>query len=146
MGIKIKGAYQCPHCEEVINSSRRPKVCPGCNYDFGSVISDYKYPHTLREQFEKLNDKPAFYDTVINMPIEKANAIMNDALNIIETISAKNVQVSDISQVIRMSIKIGQIATKYHEYLAEGGKHAPALFMVEEKDELPASGDGEKVT
>jgi hypothetical protein len=127
----IKSIYECPHCHAPLTASRRPDKCPACGYDFGEAINEYKYPVTLHEQYERLQTKIAHCDAVLNMPIEKANHIMNDALNIIETIAAKNVRASDISYLIGMATQIGQIATKYHEFLQEGGRHVPSLYFKE---------------
>jgi hypothetical protein len=55
--------------------------------------------------------------------------MMNDSLNIIETIPAKNVRASDIRYLVMMAIRIGEIASKYHEYLEVGGKHVPSLYI-----------------
>lgn len=127
----IKQIYECPHCNAPLTASRRPEKCPACGYDFGEAISEYKYPLTLREQFERMQTKQTHHDAVIAMPIEKANFVLNDALNIIETLPAKNVRASDIRTLVMMSIKIGNIATKYHEYLEAGGRHVPSLFFKE---------------
>jgi hypothetical protein len=130
---RILNTYECPHCSEPLISSKRPDKCPNpkCGYDFGEAINEYKYPVTLREQLERMLTKAAHHDAVIGMPIVKANFMMNDALNIIETIAAKNVKTSDIRNLITMAIRIGDIATKYHEYLEAGGKHVPSLFIKE---------------
>src|SRR5271157_5203577 len=110
----VKALYECPHCHETLTASRRPEKCPGCGFDFGEAINEYKYPMTLREQLERMNTSHAHYDAVLAMPVEKAQFIMNDAINIIETLPAKNVRVSDIRSLVMMAIKIGNIATKYH--------------------------------
>lgn len=57
--------------------------------------------------------------------------MVNDALNIIETLPAKKVPASDIRYLVEMAMKIGQIATKYDEYIRAGGKHVPSLFINE---------------
>lgn len=143
----IKQLYECPHCHETLTASRRPDKCPNikCGYDFGEAINEYKYPVTLREQLERMLSKQAHYDAVLAMPIEKANFMMNDALNIIETIPAKNVKASDIRSLVMMAIKIGNVATKYHEYLEAGGRHVPSLFIKEgdtNEQQLPQNTDG----
>lgn len=144
MAAKIQNAYECPHCHNTLLDSKRPITCPACSYDFGEEAVDFKYPVTLTEQQERLQRKLGFYDAVLEMPIIKANSIMNDALNIIETISAKNCSISDISQVIGMAMKIGKIATKYDKYLRAGGKHVPSLFFKQKdkKDELSETSAG----
>jgi len=127
----VKTVYECPHCEAPLTSPKRPDKCPACGYSFGEAIMEFKYPLPLSEQMERIQNAPQLYQAILDMPITKANFIMNDALNIIETISAKNVPVSDISSVVMMAIKIGKIASQYHEFLAAGGKHVPSLFITE---------------
>lgn len=144
----IKQLYECPHCHETLTASRRPDKCPNpkCGYDFGEAINEYKYPVTLREQLERMLSKHAHYDAILAMPIEKANFMMNDALNIIETVPAKNVKASDIRTLVMMAIKIGNIATKYHEYLESGGRHVPSLFIKEgeSNEHLSPDSNGER--
>lgn len=142
----IKTLYECPHCKETLTASRRPEKCPNpkCGYDFGEALNEYKYPVTLGEQLERMLTKQVHHDAVIAMPIEKANFMMNDALNIIQTIPAKNVKASDIRHLVMMAIQIGEIATKYHEYLEAGGRHVPSLFIKEgdTNEQLPKEPDG----
>lgn len=144
----IRTLYECPHCENQLLDSKRPEKCPACGYSFGEPGDEFKYPVTLSEQLERIKNTKAHYRSILNMPIDKANNIVNDALNILETIPAKKVPTSDISYLIGMAIKIGDIAEKYHEYLAAGGKHVPSLFVKEEgdKDEQPQAGVREDVT
>lgn len=140
----IKAIYECPHCHAPLTATKRPDKCPACGYDFGEAINEYKYPVTLHEQYERMQSRVAHHDAVIAMPVEKANHIMNDALNIIQTIPVKNVRASDIRSLIVMAIQIGQIATKYHEYLEAGGRHVPSLFFKEgDTSELPKTTAGE---
>jgi hypothetical protein len=143
----IKTIYECPHCHETLTASRRPEKCPNpkCGYDFGEALMEYKYPVTLQEQFERMKSKHAHLDSVIAMPIEKSMFMMNDALNIIETVSAKNVPASDIRSLVTMAMRIGNIATKYNEYIEAGGRHVPALFIKEgdKNEQLPKKPDGE---
>lgn len=144
----IKQIYECPHCHETLTASRRPDKCPNpkCGYDFGEAINEYKYPVTLREQFERMQSRHAHLDAVIAMPVEKALFMMNDALNIIETIPAKNVPASDIRNLVALAMRIGNIATKYNEYVEAGGRHVPALFIKEgdTNEQLPKKPNGER--
>lgn len=137
----VKQCYECPHCHEPITASRRPEKCPNpkCGYDFGEAANEYKYPVTLREQLERMNSKNAHLDAVIAMSVDKALFILNDALNILETVSAKNVPASDIRNLIAIGIRIGNIATKYNEYIEAGGRHVPALFLKEGDKNEPVS-------
>lgn len=141
----IKQVFECPHCQASLIGPNRPQTCPACKYDFGEATGDFKYPLTLSEQQERISNKIMHYEAILDMPVIKANFIMNDALNIIETIAAKNVRASDIRPLVLMAIKIGQIATQYDGFIEAGGKHVPSLFFKEgDGNELPKTGDGEK--
>ena len=129
----VKTVYECPRCEAPLIGDKRPDECPVCKFSFGEATLVYKTPMPLSEQRVRLKNDGKFYEAILDLSIEKANDILNDALNIVETLPAKNVKVSDISQVVRMAIKIGQLATKYHEFLIEGGKHVPDLFIQAEE-------------
>jgi hypothetical protein len=144
MSVKIKSVYECPRCTAplTITSNERPKTCPECKYDFGEGGDTYKLPLTLTEQLDRLMSKEAYYDVILDMPIEKANSIMNDALHIIQTVPGKNVGVSGIRILVETSIKIGQIATKYREFLEAGGTHVPTLFTEEIQDGKTGPGKG----
>lgn len=140
---KIVAVYECPHCNAPLTSGKRPETCPECKYNFGEAAMDFKLPVMLSEQNVRLQNKTAYLDTIIDLPIEKANFILNDALNIVQTVPIKNVRVSDIRELMQMAIAIGQIATKYQEYLEAGGKHGPSLFFKEEtQDGSSRSGKG----
>lgn len=141
MAAQVSFVYECPKCLEPLKSKERPKFCPLCKYDFGESGDHYKLPTTLSEQYDRLQNHPVYYQTILNLPMEKANSIVNDALHIIQTIAAKNVPVSDIRYVVEMSIKIGQIAKKYQKYLEAGGKHVPSLFIKETQDGKTGSGE-----
>jgi hypothetical protein len=69
---------------------------------------------------------------IAELPIDKANSIMNDALVLIETISGKNTPVSGMRDLVAMGIRIGEIATAYHKYLEAGGRHFPTFFIPEQ--------------
>jgi hypothetical protein len=84
---------------------------------------------------------------VVDLPVDIANNIMNDALHIVQTIPAKKVRVSDIRTLMRMAIQIGDIARKYEEFLLAGGTHTPDLFIkVGEDDESTTNGNGAKTS
>lgn len=135
MAIEIKTLYECPHCSSSLLSDKRPEICPSCKYEFGTgTTARYRYPITLSEQHEALKNVLQFNSIIVDMPVEKANFIVNDALNIIKTLPAKNVRVSDIRSLVTMAIQIGEIAKKYQEYLEAGGTHVPSLFIQDKED------------
>lgn len=143
----IRHIYECPHCEAPITSQKRPDKCPECGYSFGEAGLDYKAPMTLSEQHERLSNDLAHYAAILDLSMEKANSIMNDALNIIETLSAKKVKTSDIRYLVQMGKKIGEIATKYDEFIVAGGKHGPSLFLIEgDTSDTKKTADGEEPT
>jgi hypothetical protein len=144
---RILQTYECPHCSAPLTAVKRPDKCPGCGYDFGEAINEYKYPVTLFEQSERLLRPHAHLDAVIAMPVEKALSVLNDALHILETLSAKNVPLLDIRELVQRGIRIGNIATKYDEYIQAGGKHVPSLFIKEgDKDVVQKTASGEGPT
>jgi hypothetical protein len=127
---KIKHIYTCPRCEESLTADEKPKQCPACQYHFPLVDDGgFTIPNTITEQSERILDSYAHRRFVLQLPIAVANNIMNDALNVIETIPGKKVRVSDIRNLMGMAIRIGEIAKKYEEFLLAGGTHAPELFL-----------------
>ena len=135
--MKIGAVYECAHCGEPMTSEKRPARCSTCGYSFGEPGTEYKPPMTLSEQHERINNKKEHFAAILNLPNEKALAILNDALNIIETMSAKKVKASDIRYLVQMGIKIGQIATKYDEFIQAGGMHGPELVANEGETNEP---------
>jgi hypothetical protein len=132
---KIKNVYTCPRCEEGITSDEKPEKCPGCGAKFPALgTSGFAEPVTISEQRQRLGDEVAHRRFVLSLKMEVANDIMNDALNIIQTIPVKKVPVADIRDLVGMAIRIGEIATKYHEFLAAGGTHTPELFIKKSGD------------
>lgn len=130
----IKSIYQCPRCEESMTvDTGRPKNCPGCGYEFSAAVLGYKYPLTMHEQHEKLQKDAEHRQALLDMPIDKANSIMNDSLNIMQVLPGKIVTKSDIRELMGMAIKIGEIAKAYEAFLIAGGQHVPALFLGDEK-------------
>ena len=120
--MNIRTVYECPHCNAPLTSKERPEACPKCNYDFGTATIKYKAPLTLYEQREKLLDKAGHRNAVLELEADKAKSILNDALNIIELIAVKKASPSDISTMVAQAKRIGEIATKYEEFLNAGGR------------------------
>lgn len=144
MSAGIKNVYVCPRCDEGITADRRPSRCPSCKLDFSHQIYGYLPPLTMSEQFEKLKDPKVHTDAILALDVSKMNDMMNDALNIIETLPGKKVKVSDIRTVVELSIRIGKIAEAYHGFLQEGGKHVPSLLLAPQRtdNDLPKTGNG----
>jgi hypothetical protein len=125
----ISGIFLCPRCEAEVLSIKTAFSCPNCGLPLGrQPVAPYTPPYTLFEQHEKYQDKEAFVNVVINLPIEKANSMLNDALAVIELIAGKINSTSDIRIVMGLARKIGDIANAYHTYLEVGGKHVPNFF------------------
>lgn len=129
MSTHISMTYTCPRCEEGITAAKRPENCPGCGYTFAARRNYLRAPHTLTEQREGLGDDSAHLRFLLDLPIEKANSMLNDALDIVRTIPAKKVSASDIRILMGMAKSIGEIALKYEEFLAAGGVHTPGLLL-----------------
>lgn len=149
MSVIIKGIYECPKCHEPISSSQRPDFCPSCHYDFSEVedLKHYRYPLTLTEQNAKLDDgrgSRLLYDAVIDMPIDKAKDMLNDAFFILQTISAKNTPVSDIRDLIKLGIRIGEVARTYENFLKASGKHVPDLYIKSSSSQEAENENSEK--
>jgi hypothetical protein len=104
-------------------------TCPNCGLPLGRQPElPYTPPRTLTEQHEKYKDTELLTNTILDLPIEKANSIVNDALAIVELLPGKKNTVSDIRIIVELAIRIGNIASAYHKYLEDGGKHVPAFF------------------
>lgn len=143
-GVKIKNTYVCPKCEEGVTADEKPTHCPACRAKFPAPgYAGFEDPVTITEQQERIKDEAAHMAFVVDLPVDIANNIMNDALNIIQTIPVKKVKVSDIRTMMRMAIQIGEVARKYEEFLLAGGTHTPDLFIkVGEDDESTTNRDG----
>lgn len=152
MAHTLKNVYLCPRCNEGITSEVRPKLCPGCRYEFARPNqAGYIAPLTLTEQFAKFKNTGVFAKFVAELPIEKANDILNDAHTIIASLAAKNASVSDIRILVEFAKGIGEIACRYDEFLRAGGKHAHSLLnpptIKETQDgNTTTDGDGTPVT
>jgi len=145
---RIKLTYVCPKCEEGITAETKPEICPGCGAKFPSMVDGgFVEPFTLAEQNLRINDERAFNRFVLNLPVETATNIMNDALNIIQSISGKKARKSDIRIMMGMAIQIGEIAKAYEQFFIAGGAHTPELFMKRgDTDDIQKNGNGEKST
>lgn len=124
----VKMIYECPRCFEGISSQSRPKFCPNCKNEFGPVTETYTAPMTLTEQFKKLRTADAYARFIQRLSIEKSNDILNDALSVVEMLPGKMSDISDIRIVVGLAKRIGEIATKYEEFLQAGGKHPHSIL------------------
>jgi hypothetical protein len=129
MTATIKTIFSCPRCDNGITSIETTTKCPSCGLPLGKYNDDpYTPPLTFTEQHEKHRDTKLHVKAITELPIEKANSIMNDALSIMELIAGKKENTSGISMLIGMGIKIGEIAKAYDAYLTAGGKHVPSFY------------------
>lgn len=136
MAPTLKAVFQCPRCAEGITSMTRPKVCPACKYEFArGDQAGYTAPLTLTEQFNKYRNQPEYISFVQSLGPEKTNDILNDALTIVATLPGKLADVSDIRFVVDIAKSIGEIASKYDEFLRAGGKHTYSLVNSTTKKE-----------
>ncbi len=148
MAHTLKAVFQCPRCAEGITSATRPKICPACKYEFvKQEQSGYAAPLTLTEQYNKYRNQPEYIRFVQSLGPEKTNDILNDALTIVASLPGKSADVSDIRLVVEIAKSIGEIATKYDEFLRAGGKHTHSLINPQNKKETQdgnsaPSGDG----
>lgn len=135
----IQTLFLCPRCDEGITSIGTTTSCPSCGLPLGKQEAlPYTPPFTFTEQHEKYQDTNTYVEVLRDLPIHKANSIMNDALTLIELISGKNTSTTDIRNLVGMAIKIGEIAKSYDAFLTSGGKHTPSFFL---KQTTPPSGD-----
>ena len=129
MAATIQNTFHCPRCEEGITSINNTAECPACGLPLGTQnLAPYTPPYTFTEQHEKFKSTKAYVETLVSLPINKANSIMNDALSLIEIVAGKNTPTTDIRNIVKMAIKIGEIAKAYDEFLSAGGKHVPSFF------------------
>jgi hypothetical protein len=145
---QIKNIFQCPRCDHDITSIGTTTSCPSCGLPLGnSHVDPYTPPYTFTEQHTKLEDTEQYVKTLTDLNINKANNIVNDALTIFETIAGKNTSVSGIGSLVRMGIRIGEIAKAYDNFLSVGGKHVPSYFIKTppgESNVTETIGDGKK--
>jgi hypothetical protein len=133
MAVAVREIYQCPKCEEHIVAAIKPKNCPACKYEFPDASGMYLPPLTFHEQHTKYADKDSLYDAILNLRIEKAEAIMHDALYIIETVAGKICQPKDIRELMGLAKAVGDIAHAYETYLEAKGRHVPSLYTTTEE-------------
>jgi hypothetical protein len=133
---QIKWCYACPRCGAGITSLESTTRCPDCALPLGKQDLDpYTPPYTFSEQHEKYRDTEKLVTTLAELPIEKANSILNDALLSLENIAGKKTHISDISLVVKMGKRIGKIAVAYENFLGTGGKHHPSFFTKEQQQQ-----------
>jgi hypothetical protein len=147
--MNIKQTYVCPRCEEGILASEKPKTCAGCGYKFSAdYLDQFGEPETITEQAERINNNKLHTEFILSLPIESANNIVQDALDIIKTIPGKKVKVADIRTIMGLAIQIGDIAKQYESFLAAGGTHTPELLMTtgESKNESQKTTGGDAST
>lgn len=145
---KIKMIYTCPKCEESTTAEDKPEKCGACGCKFPAVgAGGFVEPWTIEEQSVRIPDQKAKARFLLNLPIESASNIMNDALNIIQTIPGKKVKISDIRIIMGMAIQIGEIAKAYEKFLVAGGTHTADIFLqTGDTNELSATRNGEKTS
>jgi hypothetical protein len=144
--VSIKNTYICPRCEEGITGSNKPDFCPSCGFKLSLNSNQFTAPLTIAEQQERINNKVEHARFILELPIDTAASILNDALHIVQTIPGKKVRASDIRSLMGMAIQIGEVAKQYEEFLAAGGTHTPGLFITtgENEHEQQKTRDGEK--
>jgi hypothetical protein len=115
--------------------------CPSCGLLLGKKdnFTPYTYPYTLCEQHYKYEDQEKFLERLRDMPLEKAMSVLNDALNIVETIGAKNLETPGISSLVGLAMKIGEVAKAYQAFLEAGGRHVPGVLLKNKKSKNPES-------
>ena len=130
----IKQIFLCPRCENGITSVESTTSCPSCGLPLGKQLLDpYVPPYSFSEQHLKYTNTELLLDVLSSLPIEKANSIMNDALLVIENIAGKKTPVEGISLVVKMAIRIGEIAKAYEDFLTAGGKHFPSFLAQQQQ-------------
>jgi len=146
MAAHVQSIWVCPKCQEGLTGVTRPKQCPSCKQPFGpSVQAGYTIPYSLTGQFNKrtgvdvvnAEECVRFAAFIAQIPTENAQDILNDALSIVESLAGKKADVSEISGLIVISKRIGEIATAYHNYLMAGGKHNHSMMTVPKPEPSP---------
>ena len=143
--VKIKMIYTCPRCNESTTAEEKPEICGACGSKFPALGSGgYVEPLTIEEQYQRNLNVDAKLKFILSLPIESCNNIMNDALNILQSIPGKKVDVSGIRILMGLAIQIGEIAKAYEIFLASGGAHVPGLLIKSgDKNVISKNGDGE---
>lgn len=136
MSANILHVFLCPRCEEGITSIQTATACPSCGLPLGKhPVAPYTPPYTFTEQHHRFKEVETLSRTLADLPIDKANSIMNDALLLMETLSGKNTPTKGIRDMVKLAIRVGEIATAYEKYLEAGGKHFPAFFIKEQQQQ-----------
>ena len=145
MSVQVSVCYVCPRCSAGITSLEHTVSCPGCGLPLGIQKNDpYTPPYTLTEQHEKYRQPDALLDALAQLPTEKMNNIINDALLILENIGGKKTHVSDIRLAVQMGVKIGKIAEAYEIFLENGGKHYPTHQLHKQKQTQEKHNESER--
>lgn len=130
MTAHVQHIFSCPRCDSDIVDIKTTTSCPSCGLPLGKQDQlPYTPPYTLTEQHEKYRDPRTHVETFLNLPIEKANSIMNDALSLISVVAGKNTPTADIRKLVEMAIQIGEVARAYDSFLKAGGRHVPSFFI-----------------
>lgn len=128
--MKIENIYACPKCDFAVTGQTKPKYCRECGYSFiENNFLSYTTPITISEQLLKLNDLSGARDAVLSLKQEKALAILDDALKILETIGGRKTATLDIRPIVERAIAIGKIGEAYDNFIKAGGKHVPSLYL-----------------
>lgn len=134
--VNIENIYVCPKCDYATTTPAKPKFCKECGYSFiDNDFMGYRPPVTLTEQFEKLQDIEGLRDAVLDLPIAKAIAMLDDAQKIIETLSGRKNGTMDIRPLVERATSVGKIAEAYDAFLRAGGKHTPSLYINNSNDQ-----------
>lgn len=136
MAASIQHIYICPRCEEGITAHAPGSSCPKCKLILGLPDNGFRPPVTLHEQSLKLNDETQHRKTLVDLAYAKSESMLLDALGIIEMIPAKKHRGSDISRLVDIAMRIGDIARGYDAYIKAGGRHVPTLYF---EPETPSS-------
>lgn len=131
MAATIKNIYVCPRCEEgIVTNQAGSTVCPTCGMVVGpSQTAYYKPPLTLHEQHQKLCSDSQHLNVIIELTQDKTLGILQDALNILETVAVKKLPVAGIRPIVEIGMKIGAIASAYDAFLQAGGAHVPGVHI-----------------
>lgn len=136
MPANIQLCYICPRCDHALASIDNVTACPSCGLPLGKQdVDPYTPPYTLSEQHYKYLNSDRLVSVLADMPIEKANNIMNDALIIIENVAGKKTRVEGIRELMQMAIRIGEIASAYEKFLQAGGRHHPTHHIKTEQQQ-----------
>lgn len=150
--MHIENIFVCPKCDHAEPAAVKPRYCKECGYSFiENDFSKYYNPITLTEQFTKLKDVEGLRDAVLDLPLEKAISILEDAKSIVETIGGRKDRTMDIRPLVECAIRIGGIAKAYDDFLRAGGRHIPSLYTNNDNSEVSdesskASGSTGEVT